>query len=306
MVTEHSNTIAFPNRAGEARQGLGSNTQDPRLQLSTLLQTTLDLEQLLELFQGALQEQLGISGLNYQFRDKDQSASLNLGQTATHACHYHLVIAERSLGELTLSRGRRLLERELVSLETLIGCLILPLRNALQFRQVLAQSMRDPLTGIANRGAFDASLERELALFQRCGQTLSLMAIDIDLFKRINDSHGHAAGDFVLTNVVQNLRDCCRESDGLFRYGGDELVVILSHTSLAGASVIARRILNQVASMTTIYQGQAIDTTVSIGLAQVSAGDTADTLFQRADAALYQAKREGRNRLICADVTHVA
>ncbi len=188
-------------------------------------------------------------------------------------------------------------------LETLTGSLICPLRNGLLYRQALQNALLDPLTGAGNRLALENTTRLEVAIAHRHDHPLSLLVIDLDYFKAINDRYGHATGDEVLKNVARELQLCCRESDiacHSYRYGGEEFVMLLNHTDRAGAAIAAERIRQRIHAVTTPVEDDTIRTTASIGAASLVAGDNMETLFDRADEALYAAKRAGRNCVISA------
>jgi len=173
----------------------------------------------------------------------------------------------------------------------------------------------DGLTGVANRAAFDTELRRELRDAQRDNHPLSLLFVDADHFKRINDEHGHAAGDAVLRTLARLIQSQARTGDmtkwghGLpfaSRYGGEEFVVLLPGTPLADAAAAAER-LRQVTerSKFSAPSGEPIPVTVSVGVATFTPGDTEESFVGRADAALYRAKAAGRNRVIDEETGHV-
>jgi diguanylate cyclase (GGDEF)-like protein len=157
-----------------------------------------------------------------------------------------------------------------------------------------AQRHTDGLTGVANRSAFDQRLDEETHRLGRYGGTLSLLMIDIDHFKKYNDSFGHAVGDEVLKKVARVLADIGRTSDFVARFGGEEFAVILPETELAGAAILAERFRRGVEDAAWEHGG----VTVSIGLAEFDEGDSAHDLMKNADAALYAAKAAGRNRVV--------
>jgi len=158
-------------------------------------------------------------------------------------------------------------------------------------------SVRDGLTGLYNRREFDKRLEEEMQRSRRYNHAFCLTLIDLDHFKDINDRYGHQAGDDVLIAVGDLVRLNVRPVDVVCRYGGEELVVILSETDEKGALIVAERIRRTVAeSMTATPEGDAIQVTVSIGLAAFPRdGDNPARLIKAADEALYGAKQEGRN-----------
>jgi diguanylate cyclase (GGDEF)-like protein len=156
----------------------------------------------------------------------------------------------------------------------------------------------DSLTGLHNRRAFDEHLPREVARSQRLGEPFCLLMIDIDHFKRLNDTYGHPAGDAVLRSVARAIAGCTRPSDLVARYGGEEFAVVLSGVDRADGLAVAERIRRQVAQA----DSGPHRVTVSLGVAQFwpYRGDSGEQLLVRADQALYAAKHGGRNRVQAA------
>jgi diguanylate cyclase (GGDEF)-like protein len=156
----------------------------------------------------------------------------------------------------------------------------------------------DALTGLANRARLETEIEIELRTARRYDQPCALILIDIDHFKRINDRHGHLAGDEVLRNLAAILREGVRESDTVARWGGEEFLVLCRRTRLDAAVFLART-LNQLVAAHTF--GDVTHCTASFGVTASHPDDSLETLFGRADAALYQAKATGRNRVVAGD-----
>ncbi|MBN1423665.1 diguanylate cyclase [Candidatus Fermentibacteria bacterium] len=156
----------------------------------------------------------------------------------------------------------------------------------------------DGLTGLNNRQSLMAGLESELARASRYGHLLTLMILDLDHFKEVNDIHGHLVGDRVLATVATILRHTIRATDVAGRYGGEEFCVVLPETDVAGACLMAERIRVALEAIRVeLPGGQVLRITGSIGVAQACSTST-DALIARADAALYEAKRAGRNRVV--------
>ncbi len=151
----------------------------------------------------------------------------------------------------------------------------------------------DPLTGLFNRYRFDESIRRHMYTSQRYEVPLSLLMLDIDHFKRINDNHGHASGDQVLIHVTEVIRTVIRDSDIFARWGGEEFLILAPYTTLEAATVLAERIRSCVEAS----RYGDIPVTISIGVTEFGAGETHEPLLKRADEALYQAKVAGRNRV---------
>ena len=176
------------------------------------------------------------------------------------------------------------------SLYTLVlGSLIRRLENL---------SSTDQLTGLYNRRFVMERLEEEYARFQRSGQSYAVIMMDLDHFKKVNDNHGHAAGDQVLREVAQRLRQSVRSTDTLARMGGEEFLLLLPMNDIDGALIHAGRIRKRIAADPVRFGTLEISITMSLGVAEVFSSDRApDAVVNRADAALYRAKDNGRNRV---------
>lgn len=157
-------------------------------------------------------------------------------------------------------------------------------------------SLMDPLTSVFNRMGYNEGIGREFARWKRYGGELSLLIFDLDFFKSINDSYGHAAGDKVLASVAALLRKQIRQCDVLCRLGGEEFAIILPETNVYGAAAIAEKLRASISSSQFRFKDQPVPVTVSIGAAEFRGADTQEDVFERADRALYLAKKGGRNR----------
>jgi diguanylate cyclase (GGDEF)-like protein len=180
--------------------------------------------------------------------------------------------------------------------------LALALGNARLRASLRRQSVLDPLTGLFNRRYFDESLKRELARSRRMVSPLSLVVLDVDHFKRVNDGFGHAAGDAVLRAIAQLVRQSIRDCDVACRYGGEELVILMPDCVQEDAARRAEALRADIAGAPPTIDGAGPDViTASFGVAEYPLhGPDADALFWAADKALYKAKREGRNRVVAA------
>ena len=156
------------------------------------------------------------------------------------------------------------------------------------------QASRDHLTGAYNRRAFDSALRQAMQEAEQDGQPLSLLLLDIDHFKAVNDRHGHDVGDRVLQSVAERLSASLRSSDLLARWGGEEFAILLPGTPLKGAATFADRLRTQIAEQRL----HGISITVSIGIGGLRAGEGPEPLLRRVDAALYRAKNAGRNSVV--------
>jgi diguanylate cyclase len=161
-----------------------------------------------------------------------------------------------------------------------------------------ARLMIDSLTGAHSRYAYDRRLEEEFQRWQRHSQPLSFAVWDIDLFKRVNDSFGHEAGDRLLRGVADLLGRNKRAEDFLARLGGEEFVLLLPMTPLEAAVVVAEKLRAAIETTAFRHHGEPVSVTISAGLTEFRAGDTPLTVYERADRAMYQAKEQGRNRCV--------
>jgi diguanylate cyclase len=163
------------------------------------------------------------------------------------------------------------------------------------------QSLRDALTKIPNRIAYEERLAFEMARYSRTGAPFILVVWDIDLFKNINDTYGHAAGDQVLKLVASILNKGMRETDFIARYGGEEFLSILPNTDLKSAHLLTNKIRETIETTAFHFRDEDVKVTISAGFAEIKSGEGSDALFYRADQALYKAKGNGRNNCQEAD-----
>jgi diguanylate cyclase (GGDEF)-like protein len=161
-------------------------------------------------------------------------------------------------------------------------------------RRLLEQAITDPLTGAYNRRHMEARLVEQPEVLRRHGSPATLLLIDVDHFKRINDEHGHKAGDVVLQGLAATVRNRARHVDVLFRMGGEEFVLLLPGTAEADAARMAEEIRAAIAEA-SLLDGRVV--TASIGVAGLEEEDTVDTWMRATDAAMYAAKEAGRNRV---------
>jgi len=169
--------------------------------------------------------------------------------------------------------------------------------NALNLarKEIKAQSYLDELTGLYNRKSYNQRIEERIPLYKRYHDTFSLLMYDIDKFKNINDTYGHDIGDKVLIEMSNLVQSQLRESDYLFRIGGEEFLIILPKTSSETAIPIAEKIRSLIENDLNTIEDETI--TISIGLTQIQQNDTIETLFKRVDTLLYKSKNTGRNKI---------
>jgi diguanylate cyclase (GGDEF)-like protein len=267
-------------------------------QLGLQLQTSLEVDRILGMFFQGVQRLVPLSALTYGHRESD--LHLQLGERALHSINYSLSHEGEHLGTLLFQRKQRFDEEELACLESLLVCLLFPMRNALLYRVATQSALRDPLTGAGNRIAMDQTLMREIEVAARHKQPLSLLMLDIDHFKHVNDTYGHSSGDEVLRAIAQVVKGQLRNIDRVFRYGGEEFLVVLSNTGRDAAEAIGERLLQATRDLLYPELEHPLALTISLGCSTLVSGESADSLLRRADGALYVAKRLGRNRLAMA------
>jgi diguanylate cyclase (GGDEF)-like protein len=168
-------------------------------------------------------------------------------------------------------------------------------------QKMMEMNTRDGLTGIYNRRYFESRLSAEFERHERYGRKLSLVMLDIDFFKVVNDTHGHQCGDLVLKSVSSGIASAIRKSDCLARYGGEEFCCLLPETGINNALLLSELLRKLVEDMSITYQGNEVKVTVSLGVSELSKTDTPDNLLKRGDEALYAAKRAGRNKVVTLD-----
>jgi diguanylate cyclase (GGDEF)-like protein len=219
------------------------------------------------------------------------------------AVRLHALRPERTIKATVAPYQRRIRYAAMGSFALLVLVALLfagPILRLLgEFRRVATQASTDSLTGLANRRMFDEELALEWRRADRVGDSLALVLLDLDDFKRVNDAHGHQAGDAVLRAVGEILGSGVRQVDLAGRYGGEEFALILPETDLAGAQRLAERLRVALENAATeIPSGDTLTTTASFGVAVKGELESAEDLVAAADEALYAAKRAGKNRVV--------
>jgi len=167
--------------------------------------------------------------------------------------------------------------------------------NIKLFEKIQRQATTDGLSTLVNHKTFYEILEKELWRSRRYGGQISLIMVDVDNLKDINDAYGHRAGDKVIREISRRIKECIRQIDTAARYGGDEFAIILPNTSLNDATVAAQRMVNAVASSPTTWNKEQISLSISVGLGQYDADTNPEDITSRSDQALYIAKQAGKN-----------
>ena len=212
-----------------------------------------------------------------------------------------LSFSPKSQGLLYVERQQGAFSESELQLLTMVGTsLSLALHNASIHQQMQELASRDGLTGLLNRRTFEAVLSRELKAGIRYRASACLILLDVDHFKQVNDLFGHVGGDRVLTEMAAVMQDAVRDTDSVGRYGGEEFGIVLPHTDLARASVLAERLRDRIEHHVFGVDGTSVRITVSVGIAQIpdTTIGTVPEWMAAADAALYEAKGCGRNGVV--------
>jgi diguanylate cyclase (GGDEF)-like protein len=164
--------------------------------------------------------------------------------------------------------------------------------------QLAEVARADPLTGLLNRRGFIEEAETEVQRFQRSGRPFSIVLCDVDHFKRVNDTYGHACGDYVLRRVADIITDRLRDVDRAGRWGGEEFILLLPETETQGAAFLADKLRNIVAESSFQFEGESVGITMTFGVASYRRTETLDGCIARADTAMYHGKKAGRNKVM--------
>lgn len=236
-----------------------------------------------------------VSGLQSVVNDIDNVDDMKVAiQTRVERITYHLA----SKREKDAARK--------ASLELQLAKMAEHLKSVEGEAQVLRQRLEeerqnaqlDPLTEVHNRLAYEVRIKEEFARWQRYQHPLTLLLLDIDNFKAINDNYGHKAGDKALIVIAKTIQEHVRTADFFARIGGEEFILLLPETKLNEAQLVAEKLRESVASCVFVYKGKPVPVTISGGVSQFKAKDSVDDAFMRADKALYQAKSGGRNKIM--------
>ena len=274
----------------------GVTEQQVMMQLLSKLPASLDISEILDTFMTEVRRLIPIEGLYFNYPlGKIEVRTESQGK---HKLSYELESEPESLGLLRFTRDKRFVADELETLENFISCLFYPLRNALKYEAAVAIATTDGLTGAGNRTAMEGALAREMDLSMRDRIPLSVVMFDFDLFKGLNDNYGHLCGDQVLKSAIEEISGILRKTDLLYRYGGDEFILLLHKTDFKGAHYVAEKIRRKVEAMKIDYNNVTLSVTLSLGGTILGETDSPSSLIERADHALYQAKALGRNKAI--------
>lgn len=234
------------------------------------------------------------------FEAKDQEERRNFDAFDTKNLISYHVINNNFIARLYIIPKKKLRRHHDAIISTIIKSVTIALEKNLSILDLKNAAAVDPLTNCYNRRALCDFLGRDIAAARRQNSELSVMMIDLDDFKRINDIHGHLAGDAVLREFSSLISSVVRRSDYLARYGGEEFVLVLPATSLYNAVQLAEKLRKCVEACEIIHDGQKISVTASFGIASLESKKTVESLLHEADTRLYTAKANGKNSVVPA------
>jgi len=256
-----------------------------KLALMEQLQTSLELDRLLNIFAMEAAKYADFSGL--YFKNGDITAAIRGSRQGKSERHFELKLNQKFVGILTYAVNSPISITNFKILNELHQYLIHPLNNALNYQMTLQLAMQDGLTSLNNRRSFDEQLKRAMHRANRQHSKVGLIICDLDKFKAVNDTFGHAIGDEVLIQFSQALKLSIRDSDCIFRFGGDEFALIVEDATKDALIVIEQRIYNAMSQDALLAK---YGVSCSLGFTFMERIDTQESFFERADRALYQRK----------------
>ena len=286
--------IAHDTGRLEMRATLGYSESDPRIQKYGEAGSASYIEQVVQKRAPVRIDNLG-NTISSREHEQDQDE-----QSAQSAIAAPLIMENRILGALTLESLKQAAfsNSDLRLLVNFAITATAAIRNAQLHAEVHKMAITDALTGLYNRRGFYTMGEREFERTLRFNTSLSIILLDIDLFKQINDTYGHSVGDKVLQLVAEQTQRSVRKVDIVGRYGGDEFILLLPDTDRFGASAVADRLRKHISTISLQVENTPITISVSMGIVElIPKIDKLEDLIKRADEALYVAKQSGRNRL---------
>ncbi|MBL4900586.1 MAG: GGDEF domain-containing protein [Colwellia sp.] len=289
------NILDNPASSFNALNALKNSSSDYGRNHSSLLeqmQTTLDLGKLLDIIAMEVARYVNFSGL--YFKSQTVSKTLRGSRKAKHERQFELKLNDEFIGTLSYGINSAISMTHYKDLQRIHQIILYPLKNALQYHQALQLAMHDGLTGLGNRRYFDEQLKRAMHNANRHHTQVGLVLGDLNKFKAINDTYGHNTGDQVLKQFANVLRSCIRDSDSIFRFGGDEFAIIVENANEYALDIIKSRIDNALKNNVLLAKYQV---GCSLGTTFMNRADNEHSLFERADQDLYRQKMNMSNRL---------
>lgn len=284
------NTTATFDAFNVLANSIGANNNSSSL--LEQLQTTLDLDKLFDIFSMEAARYVKFSGL--YFKNAMVSKMLRGSRKAKHERQFELKLNDEFIGTISYSIDKPISMHHYKDLQRIHQVILYPLKNALQYHHAMQLAMQDSLTGLGNRRYFDEQLKRAMHNANRHNAHVGLVLGDLNKFKEINDTHGHSIGDQVLIQFADVLRTCVRDSDSIFRFGGDEFAIIVENASEYALDIIHNRLDSSLKTNPLLAKYQI---GCSLGTTFMNRADNEHSLFERADQALYRQKMNMSNRL---------
>jgi len=277
-------------------QELNGSAQAPtrraidKLDFLQKLSVPVELEPLLAVYAREVSLRLQVTGLEFEYEGKTYQPQYSQGSCCILSSS--LSLHNKDLGTMRYLSTKPLAQAQRQLIASLEQQLLQPLNNVLIFEHNRLLGLRDHLTGLGNRGYFEDTLSCMQATAKRELRPFSLLILDLDNFKHVNDDHGHTEGDLVLKRFSTILQKALRTNDHVFRFGGDEFVLLLAHNATLNPNLVAQRILNMVHHDDLLMKHKV---TTSIGFTNWKKDDHNSSMVERADKALYAAKELGKN-----------
>lgn len=295
--------------------------------IAKIIETQYDFQYIIPLI-GEMIDKFVMNHLIYIFVKKDDKYTLFWPGACWNKKVYELISELDEKKDIIISEDKKTGVFPLISEENITGCIVahstidkltndeinyiseltkqssITIERANVYSEILKNATMDALTGLNNRRQFEIRLKEEYSSANRQNTPLCAIMIDIDFFKKFNDTYGHAIGDTVLRTTANVIKEQLREYDIPSRYGGEEFCILLPQTNIDEAKIVAERLRTSVENKKIEIQTNKneqikhISVTISVGLAQLDIKDMADDLYMKADRALYEAKEQGRNRVI--------
>lgn len=294
-----SSSYRLPSMTGAAK-GRGQLPEESGpfyIDLMLSAQRCLDPLSLLNALYERVSEYLPVEGFSWRQEYDEVSTPFFHSDSGEHCVVHHLELthADVRLGKLAVCAERALSEEESAWMLRVAQSIAFSLRNTMIFQKALVEAHQDPLTGLKNRRVFDAEIARERACFVRYNIKSSLVVMDINGLKSINDTWGHDVGDRAIRLFAEGLRQVSRDTDQAYRFGGDEFCAILPATNLHGAKKMADRLSAWLAAHElSLPSGERITVRAAFGLAEAEKNDDEKDWFRRADQSLYHNKVESK------------
>jgi len=269
-----------------------------QLVLYQRLQQSHEVEKLLSLFREAIASEIKIQNISFTPVFQTQTTA----ELKTNEClhKFKLFAGADYLGQLNIELVSPPNSQQINLIQATAKLLAFPLRHAMEFEQALKYSELDALTELKNRAAMDHGLAKACDTSRRYELPLSLIVLDLDYFKKVNDNYGHVVGDKILKRIANIIQQSCRLADEAYRFGGEEFVMILPNTASTGAYETAERLRNavEINDFGGLLDEKDLPITICAGVTEFQSTDSCELFLVRADQALYQAKNQGRNQTV--------